>query len=202
MPTGMWRCWPALALLGLLAVVCSSVRSAPGETPPTDDAVPVATSHDPAEPIPAEIVSDLLKLRQLPSLGLFSKENAFEPLATEIVDLPYSADEAASDGDRELFASELERLSRTSQGEIEVPCDVQTSWPASGDCGKQKMPALPLSAKEALRAAAFELDKAAHHLECHELFERGDQLRQLAQQLRKDAREPSEVISFNCGMLR
>ena len=43
-----------------------------------------------------------------------------------------------------------------------------------------------------LRETARQLEESAHHLECQEQFERADQIRELAQKLRMDAREQRE----------
>jgi hypothetical protein len=69
--------------------------------------------------------------------------------------------------------------------------------------GEDSQPVLPSSSnqRDAMRQAAYQLDVAAHALECQELFEQADEVRGVAGRLRTQAREMRMNVLSRDGKL-
>lgn len=148
----------------------------------------------------AEIAVDvILRARESLGQGPLGDGEAFRPIGASNED----ATPAASQ--REILSAEMRRMTRDDAAQS-TPPNVAAGWTDPSADQTRRPGGRSLGREiETLRTAAFQMDQAAHRLECRRLYRRADQLRQLAGVLRADARaldQPSSAASASRGSRR
>lgn len=212
-----WRGTAAaiVVVCGLFAVLAAHVKSDPPraalQAAEAANGAAISDERAPADPsqdgtfqttLPEVAVQEILRLRELLQTAPLCAGEVFEPLPLsdgyELPSLDPQADEQA------LIETSLRNLAGIGRsGPMADENGLHETQDTQGPLSPQWQPGeYDGDRADVLRQAAWQLDQIAHTLECADLYSRSDEVREMGQRLRLQARSPSAQRGGRLARLR